>query len=163
MAFNPELQQDEQIQHVINVTISKNESFRLVLTSRAAYWPGKNSLSDAETTEVLPTSQIQSVQIRRRSAWASLAVGILLVLVGLVLTLAGRFRWPPILIVGGIIVGLIGHKRRVLVLASETDRFAWKEPIIFGGGVKQSITAAFGQIDAWAREHGIRVQNDLIS
>ncbi len=159
MSFDPRLQPGEYVHHLINVQIPKREALHLLLTSKAAYWPAKKwlALSDPVTTEVLPTSQIQRAVFRPRKAYDFLIVGILLILVGLALTVAGRFGFPQLMIAGGLVLAPLGRKRRVVTLNGVSSRFIWKEPFLIAG--KDIITAAFAQIEQWANRHGIEVEN----
>jgi hypothetical protein len=159
MAFQPEFEQGEQVSSDISLVIGGKVSLRLLLTNKAAYWPGsKFGLTDGVTTERVPLSKVQSVFTGKKSQMGSMIVGILMILGGVIWTLGGFVGAPQALIVGGIAVAVVGGRRRTLRISSEKMRLSWAEPIAFGGGVKQQVTAVLDQIRDWARSNGLRFE-----
>jgi len=158
MAFQPLLEQGETVSADISLVISGKQALRLVLTNRAAYWPGsKFGLTDGVTTERLSLPQVLSVATGTKSQFGSLVVGLLMVIGGIIWTLGGFVGAPQALIVGGLVVAAVGGRRRTLVIAAERSKFSWTEPIAFGGGVKAQITEALGQVRTWATGNGLRL------
>ncbi len=159
MAFQPVFEQGEQVSADITLMISGKQALRLLLTNRAAYWPGsKFGLTDGVTTERLPLSQVRSVTARTRSQIGGMIVGILMILGGIIWTLAGFVGAPQALIVGGLVVAAVGGRRRTLVIASEKSKFSWSEPITFGGGVKAQVSSTLEQVRTWAQTNGLRFE-----
>lgn len=160
MAFQPEFEHGEQVSADITLVISGKIALRLLLTNRAAYWPGsKFGLTDGVTTERLPLSQVQLVTTGTKSQLGSMIVGILMILGGVVWTLDGFVGAPQALIVGGIAVAIVGGRRRTMRIASEKKKISWTEPIAFGGGVKERVTAVLSQVRDWARANGLRFES----
>ncbi len=161
MAFKPTLSSSERVETTIDLVISNKPSLYLVLTSEAVYWPGRKkglAISDPVTTERLAIPQVRAVRIFNRSAVVSLLTGILMVIGGIIWTFGGYVGAPQALIVGGIVVALIGRKRRVLRLEGTIQQLKWSEPITFGRSVKREVTNTLEAVKSWATRHGISVQ-----
>jgi len=148
MAFEPELNENENIESDITLTISKKISLRLILTDQAAYWPGKKAN--------LP--EIMEIYVGRKSALGSLLVAIIMIIGGIVWTLAGYVGMPQALIIGGVIFSIVGGRRRTIKIESSNDKFSWTAPITFGGGIKKEIESITESIKVWAQNHSIRIR-----
>lgn len=160
MAFRPQIDPGEKIEADIALVISEKPSLRLVLTNRAAYWPGKKAfaVSDAVTTERLVFAEILSVATGKRSSLGSLAIGLVMVVGGIIWTLCGYAGAPQALVVGGVIVAIVGGRRRTLLIRAERQKFMWTEPITFGGGIKTEVTRALESVRTWAQSNGLRLE-----
>jgi hypothetical protein len=165
MAFDPQIGPDEKIEHDISLVISNKPQVRLVLTSEAAYWPGKKTfaVSDPITTVKVTPDRIVEVYIGRKSRAGSIAAGVVMSLVGLAWTFANYpesywVGYPQALIVGGIGVSVFGGRRFVLRVQSTDNRLNWVAPIAFGGTVKRDIAEMFIQIGRWCKRHSVRVR-----
>jgi hypothetical protein len=93
-----------------------------------------------------------------KSQMGSMIVGLLMIVGGVIWTLGGFLGAPQALIVGGVAVAIVGGRRRTLRIASEKKKLSWTEPIAFGGGVKQQVTAVLDQVRNWARSNGVRYE-----
>jgi hypothetical protein len=169
MAFDPQLDPGEAVEHDIDLLISKKPQVRLVLTSKAAYWPGKKTfaVSDPITTVRVASDQITEIYVGRKSRVGSIIGGVALVLIGLAWTLANYpeafwVGYPQALIVGGIGVAAFGGRRFVLRIQSGDQRLKWVAPIAFGSSVKRDIRDMFTKVGDWSGRHAIsvRVGND---
>jgi hypothetical protein len=161
MAFQPAFSASERVETKIDLVISNKPSLFLLLTNEAVYWPGRKkglAISDPVTTERLAIAQVRAVHIFNKSTVGSLLTGILMILGGVVWTFGGYVGAPQALIVGGIIVALIGRRRRVLRLEGTTQELKWSEPITFGQSVKREVTNTLETVKLWANRHGVSVQ-----
>lgn len=165
MAFDPQLRPDEKVEHDISLVISKKPQIRLVLTSHAAYWPGKKTfaVSDPITTVRATPDRIDDVYMGRKSRVGSIAGGVAMVIGGLVWTFANYpeaywVGYPQALIVGGIGVSAFGGRRFVLRIQSAKERLHWVAPIAFGSAVKRDITEMFTTIGEWCKRHSVNVR-----
>jgi len=157
MAFQPQFEPGEVVEKEVSLAVS-NKILFLLLTNNAVYWPGKKkfAVSDPITTERLSFREIERVQIGRKSATLSLLVGLVMVVGGTLWTLAGFFGAPQALIVGGIVIAIIGGRRRTLKIQGAGKTYKWSEPVHFGGQLGKTITAHLDSVAKWAADHGIR-------
>ena len=84
----------------------------------------------------------------------------LMIIGGMVWTMVGyphhfTVGMPTALIIGGIIMAVMGTRYRALRIQGDQKRFVWNEPISFGGGVKQDVTATLGTVQRWAERRGL--------
>lgn len=155
MAFEPQLQNDEELLHDLALVISKKLSLRLVLTSKAAYWPGtKLAITDGVTTEMVSVGELKNVFVGKKSALGSMLVGALMIVGGVLWTLAGYVGAPQALVIGGLIVAVVGGQRRTIAIHGPKKKFTWKEPISFGGGIKDQVTEVVTAVERWAERVG---------
>ncbi|MDL5050605.1 hypothetical protein QQ054_31890 [Oscillatoria amoena NRMC-F 0135] len=165
MAFDPQLDPNENVEHDIDLVISNKPQVRLVLTSHAAYWPGKKTfaLSDPITTIKVDPDSIEEVFVGRKSSIGSIAAGGGMVIAGLAWTFihypeAYVVGFPQALILGGVGVGIFGGRRSVLSVKSADQHLHWVAPIAFGGSVKHDIAAMFTQIAEWCKKHSVKMR-----
>ncbi len=180
MAFDPFLEPDEQVSfhfHYVNYFGGKgNPQFGLVLTNRAAYWPGfKFGLIDSIITKRMPLAEVISVSIR--DVWhlgrllvggvmlTSGVIGIFLISRGIVTARVGQNGAAVVLLVSvllsglGSVIAIHGGRRRTLVIASEQTKFRWAEyHVLFGDGPGCSL---FEQVCAWAQSNGLHLEVEL--
>lgn len=156
MAFEPELEENENVEEDITLTISSKVNLRLILTDKAAYWPGKKAFAVSDPIVALKTdlSEITQVYIGRKSALGSLLVAIAMVIGGIVWTLFGYVGLPQALIIGGFIFGIVGGRRRIIRIGS----LSWTAPITFGGETKKEVESICESIRVWAQKHSLPIR-----
>lgn len=159
MPFEPEFREDEEIIHEINIKITKKHLFYLLLTNKAAYWIGKKKFAIKDDTMAirLPVVEVDRIVFRRSSIRWCLILGSLLVILGVVGILASGFGAHLAWIAAGILIILVGHKRRIVEISGRGRKFSWMEPIYFGGGINQRINQAFSFIKQWAEKYNITI------
>ncbi|MFM9960136.1 MAG: hypothetical protein ACKV2Q_02810 [Planctomycetaceae bacterium] len=182
MAFEPVFEPGEKISADIRFVIIGSRGrhqypeLRLVLTNRAAYWPGsKFALIDSVTTERVPVSQVDSVSIRPELYWGRLLIGFSMCIPGVIVAIrvATSRHWDlpgfrgglvivivpsVLLLVFGLFIAAHGGWRRTLTITSERTRFTWAEPRSFRGKLKAQVSAIFQQVRDWARSHNLPLQ-----
>lgn len=169
MAFDPVLEPEpaEQVFRDLTFNGIGRDPYRLTLTNRAVYWPGFMGTS----TNRMPLEEIISVSIRdvcHRGRWAVAGVMLISCVIGFYLATNGfsgfivskalfvvsACLWPL-----SLIVGILGGRRRTLVIASEQTQYTWAEPHVFSGvGPGADM---FEQVRAWAQNNGLRLEVEL--
>jgi hypothetical protein len=166
MAFEVSLDDGEEIEADINLVISQKPQLRLVLTSRAAIWPGAKAfaLNDAVTTERVPLHEIERVNIGRSSKTAARIVGLSLLFLGLAgfvaVLMEGQFSKLPLLgVVMGPFIMVAGGRRRKLgsCLRSGRRGLKWTSPAAIGGGVNEMVDAVLLEVRRWSEKHGVNL------
>jgi len=162
MVFNPAFRDGEELEEDIELIISKKPQIRLVLTNKAAYWPGKKTfaVSDPITTIKVDLSEIESIFIGKKSSLSSLLSGIVMIILGGAWTFAGYpnsyyVGYPQALIVGGIILAFFGGKRTLLKIYSRNEKLQWSAPLGFGKKFKEDINTTVEKLSTWAKKHSI--------
>ena len=165
MAFDPQLSPGETVEHDINLLISKKPQVRLVLTSVAAYWPGKKTfaVSDPITTVKVTPDRITEIYIGRKSRAGSIIGGGAMGIVGLAWTFANYpeaywVGYPQALIVGGIGLAAFGGRRLVLRIQTADQQLHWVAPVAFGSAVRRDVAEMFTRIGDWCKRHSVKVR-----
>ncbi len=167
MAFEPVLESKEEVLEDIQIDFNKDAGLRLVLTNKGAFWPGTKSfaVSDPITTEHLSLSKIELFSYRAKSKLVSVGTGGLLVLLGLFMTFGEYFETgailvglPQALLVAGIVIALMGGRRKRLVLRGPSAKLKWSAPIVFGKKANQELDALEGRLRGWAERVGVRLE-----
>ncbi len=170
MAFEPQFEEGENLEREINVKVSDKDRLVLVVSDRAIYFAGKKkglTLRDAVTTERLIPGTIQRIVLSRKSVLMSVGAGLALVVLGLVWTFAPSAEgelsigFPQAMILAGPVLALFGSRRRVLRIESPETRFAWSQPITFGGRVGKELDEIFVFLRDWASRNAVRVEGKL--
>ena len=159
MPFDPELEEDEEVVHEIYVKISKKKNFYLLLTNKAAYWVGKKKFAVKDDTIAirLPVEGVDCISFYKSDFLWCLILGSLLVILGLLMIVASGFGTHLAWVAAGILIIFVGHKRRIVKISGGGKIFSWREPIYFGGGIKQKVDQSFSHIRNWAKQNKIRV------
>jgi hypothetical protein len=172
MAFEPqtEFEPAEELVAALDVSFDRkaNRRFVLVLTNRAAYWPGKKlfGIWDDVITVRVPLREIRRVEITRASGVVVALWGVAACLAGLAivwLAVDGESYEPDAvgyglaLAMGGICFGLLGGRRRRVTIETGSRRLSFTEPISLGGDARVRFAGALDEVHGWARTHGLRL------
>lgn len=168
MAFKPELSANETVEENIDLVISKKPQLRLVLTSKAVYWPGKRAFafSDPVITKKAEHADVISLCVGKKKPVSSLFGGMGLILLGVLWTLsalpAGKIvvGMPQGLIVGGILLFMFGHKRTAVELLTKNGELRWSSPVAFGKKFNEDIERIESALVSWARKYNLYLKSE---
>ena len=175
MAFSPQFEPDEVLQHAISVRAARTSSLQMQLTNRAAYWaaPKRFAVHDDIRTARASISSIQSIRrfsLKRRFIGPSIGIGLTIVFVILA---CGLLQVPggygAVIITGfifaiaayyasGMKKGLSPH--RTISVVSGQDTLHWVEPydpLTLKPDERAKISVAIETLRKWADENQIKV------
>ena len=176
MAYEPELENGENVQLRVQLALSKKaQPFHLAISDRALYWPAIKLVakSDPYYFRRITHNQIQEVEIRRLAPYGFWALAAVMVVVGLISTVfmmqpllartPGTHQvsgWPIAIFVGGLILPFAAKGRFGLRITTTQKTFKWKPPMIVDKISKDKVAETLTSIRTTCESAGLRVKDE---